>query len=181
MLSEKGYKVGKITGNLEPRERRQVIKRIKDGIYQYVVCSDIASRGMDITGVSHIINYELPKDYEYYIHRIGRTARFESTGMAISFYDYEDASYLNKLSNKNITYKFMMIKDGELVITQNRNASFKQMKTSDIAIHKKYPLGKKVKPGYRKKRNEAIKKEISKIKRKKIDSMYKRLSNKNDL
>lgn len=181
MLSEKGYKVGKITGNLEPRERRQVIKRIKDGIYQYVVCSDIASRGMDITGVSHIINYELPKDYEYYIHRIGRTARFESTGMAISFYDYEDASYLNKLSNKNITYKFMMIKDGELVITQNRNVSFKQMKTSDIAIHKKYPLGKKVKPGYRKKRNEAIKKEISKIKRKKIDSMYKRLSNKNDL
>lgn len=180
-LSQKGFKVGKITGNLEPRERKQVIRRIKEGIYQYVICSDIASRGMDITGVSHIINYELPKDYEYYIHRIGRTARFESTGMAISFYDYEDSNYLNKLASKNITYKFMIIKNGELVISSNRNQTFKKMKESDIAIHKKYPLGKKVKPGYRKKRNEAIKKEVSKIKRQKIDSKYKRISNKSDL
>lgn len=176
MLSEKGFKVGKITGNLEPRERKQVIRRIKDGLYQYVVCSDIASRGMDINGVSHIINYELPKEIEYYIHRIGRTARFESTGMAISFYDYDDYAYLNKLSSKKITYEFMTISNGELVVTNTRNYGGKQMKTSEIAIHKKHPLGKKVKPGYRKKRNEVIKKEVRELKRKKIDSKYKRIN-----
>ena len=176
MLSEKGFKVGKITGNLEPRERKQVIRRIKDGLYQYVVCSDIASRGMDINGVSHIINYELPKEIEYYIHRIGRTARFESTGMAISFYDYDDYAYLNKLSSKKITYEFMTITNGELVVTNTRNYGGKQMKTSEIAIHKKHPLGKKVKPGYRKKRNEVIKKEVRELKRKKIDSKYKRIN-----
>ncbi len=179
MMSQNGFKVGKITGSLEPRERKQIIKRIKDGMYQYVVCSDIASRGMDISGVSHIINYELPKDIEYYIHRIGRTARFESTGMAISFYDYDDSTYLNKLSNKNITYKFMKIADGELVITNNHNKPLKQMKTNEIAIHKKHPLSKKVKPGYRKKRNEAIRKEVRELKKKKIDSKYHRLNNNN--
>lgn len=177
MMSQNGFKVGKITGSLEPRERKQIIKRIKDGLYQYVVCSDIASRGMDIVGVSHIINYELPKDIEYYIHRIGRTARFESTGLAISFYDYEDLAYLNKLSNKNITYKFMKIADGELVITNNHNKSLKQMKPNEIAIHKKHPLSKKVKPGYRKKRNEAIRKEVRELKKKKIDNKYHRLNN----
>lgn len=177
MMSQNGFKVGKITGSLEPRERKQIIKRIKDGLYQYVVCSDIASRGMDISGVSHIINYELPKDIEYYIHRIGRTARFESTGLAISFYDYEDLAYLNKLSNKNITYKFMKIADGELVITNNHNKSLKQMKPNEIAIHKKHPLNKKVKPGYRKKRNEAIRKEVRELKKKKIDNKYHRLNN----
>lgn len=176
MLSEEGFKVGKITGNLEPRERKQVIRRIKDGQYQYVVCSDIASRGMDIEGVSHIINYELPKEIEYYIHRIGRTARFESTGMAISFYDYDDLAYLNKLSNKNITYEFMAITNGELVVTNTRNYAGKQMKSNEIAIHKKHPLGKKVKPGYRKKRNEIIKKEVRDLKRKKIDKKYKRIN-----
>lgn len=176
LLSENKLKVGIITGKLEPRERKQVIKRIKDGIYQYVVCSDIASRGMDITGVSHIINYELPKEVEYYIHRIGRTARFESSGMAISFYDYDDVNYLNKLFQKKIDYKFMTIKNGELIITENNNKSNNKMRESDIAIHKKYPLSKKVKPGYRKKRNEAIKKEVSKIKRKKINDKYHKIN-----
>ena len=86
-LSSNGFKVGKLTGDLAPRERKQVSKRIKEGDFQYVVASDIAARGIDILGVSHVINYELPNDIEFYIHRIGRTARFAATGTAISFYD----------------------------------------------------------------------------------------------
>lgn len=177
-LSENGYKVGKLTGELEPRERKQVIKRIKDGIYQYVVCSDIASRGMDIEGVSHIINYELPKDIEYYIHRIGRTARFESTGMAISFYDYDTMSYLEALKKKKIDHKFIIMKDGELVETKTTITPQKKDKDYELAIHAKHPLNKKVKPGYRKKRKEIIKKEIKQIKRKKINEIYKVLNKK---
>ena len=177
-LSENGYKVGKLTGKLEPRERKQVIKRIKDGVYQYVVCSDIASRGMDIEGVSHIINYELPKDIEYYIHRIGRTARFNNTGMAISFYDYGTMDYLNSLKRKKIDYRFMIIKNGELVQIKTSITPQKKEKDYEQAIHIKHPLEKKVKPGYRKKRKELINKEIKQVKRKKIDEMYKVINKK---
>ena len=180
MLVENGFKVGKLSGELEPRERKQVLKRIKDGIYQYVVCSDIASRGMDIVGVTHVINYELPSDIEYYIHRIGRTARFDASGMAISFYDYDDESYLKKLKEKGLSYEFMILKDGELKVTKERNQK-KNKKESDaeIAIHKRHPMPKKVKPGYRKKRKEVIEKEIKKEKKARISEMYRKRAQKN--
>src|SRR5690606_22681325 len=71
-LASNNIKFLKLTGDLESRERKQVLKRIKDGQVQYVVASDIASRGIDIYGVSHVINYELPSDIEFYIHRTGR-------------------------------------------------------------------------------------------------------------
>ena len=70
----------------------------------------------------------------------------------------------------------MAIVNGELVVTNTRNYAGKQMKSNEIAIHKKHPLGKKVKPGYRKKRNEIIKKEVRDLKRKKIDKKYKRIN-----
>lgn len=178
MLGENGFKIAKLTGDLEPRERKQVLKRIKDGVYQYVVCSDIAARGMDITGVSHVINYELPQDIEYYIHRIGRTARFESTGQAISFYDYESENYLYKLKDKGLTYKFMLLKDGALVPTKERNAAKKKESAAEIAIHKKHPMPKVVKPGYKKKRKEAIEKEIKKEKRARISEIYRKRAQK---
>ena len=179
MLAENGFKITKITGDLEPRERKQVIKRIKDGVYQYVVCSDIAARGMDIVGVSHVINYEMPDDIEYYIHRIGRTARFDSSGQAISFYDYEDENYLKKLGSKGLSYKFVNLKNGELVATRERNVKIKKETAAEVAIHKKHPVPKKVKPGYKKKRKEVIEKEIKKEKRARISEIYRRRAKKN--
>ena len=174
MLAENGFKIGKLSGDLEPRERKQVLKRIKDGVYQYVVCSDIAARGMDIVGVTHVINYELPSDIEYYIHRIGRTARFDASGVAISFYDYDDESYLRKLKEKGLSYEFMILKDNELKVTKERNYKPKKESESEIAIHKKHPMPKKVKPGYRKKRKELIQKEIKKEKKARISEMYRK-------
>ena len=179
MLAENGFKITKITGDLEPRERKQVIKRIKDGVYQYVVCSDIAARGMDIVGVSHVINYEMPDDIEYYIHRIGRTARFDSSGQAISFYDYEDENYLKKLVSKGLSYKFVNLKNGELIATRERNVKIKKETAAEVAIHKKHPVPKKVKPGYKKKRKEVIEKEIKKEKRARISEIYRRRAKKN--
>lgn len=179
MLGENGFKIAKITGDLEPRERKQVIKRIKDGLYQYVVCSDIAARGMDIVGVSHVINYEMPEDIEYYIHRIGRTARFENSGQAISFYDYEDENYLKKLASKGLSYKFVNLKNNELVPTRQRNNKNKKESQAEIAIHKKHPVPKKVKPGYKKKRKEIIEKEIKKEKRARISEIYRKRAKNN--
>ena len=173
MLSENGFKVGKLTGDLEARERKQMLKRLKDGVYQYVVCSDIASRGIDIVGVSHVINYELPKDVEFYIHRIGRTARFEATGVAVSFYDYEDDGYIKTLKGKGLSCSYKTLNNGELKATRERNKTFRKTDKFEKDIHKKYPLGK-VKPGYKKKRNEKIQKEARKAKRNYINEVYKR-------
>lgn len=175
-LVSKGLKVAKITGNLEPRERKQVLKRIKDGMYQYVVASDLASRGLDVVGVSHVINYELPSDIEFFIHRIGRTARYDLTGVSISFYDYEDDNYLKKLEQKGIHSVYKNLKNGELVVTRERNYKTGERKLSpaEKLLHNKIPVGKKVKPGYKKKRKELINKEARKIRRSQIQEIYKR-------
>lgn len=176
-LASRGFKVAKITGDLQPRQRKQMLKRIKDLEFQYVVASDLAARGIDILGVSHVINYELPNDIEFYIHRTGRTARHNFVGQAISFYDYDDDIYLNKLENKGINSTYMVLKNGELVPTKERNARSKREKpesTVEQQVHSKIPLPKKVKPGYRKKRKEQINKEIRKLKREKINEIYRR-------
>ena len=175
-LVSKGLKVAKITGDLEPRERKQVLKRIKDGQYQYVVASDLASRGIDLEGVSHVINYELPNDIEFYIHRIGRTARYDATGTSISFYDYDDDNYLKKLEEKGIHSVYKNLKNGELTVTRERNAKRPERKLSpaEKLLHEKIPLSKKVKPGYKKKRKELINKEARKLKRSRINEIYKR-------
>ena len=175
-LVSKGLKVAKITGDLEPRERKQVLKRIKDGQYQYVVASDLASRGIDLEGVSHVINYELPNDIEFFIHRIGRTARYDATGTSISFYDYDDDNYLKKLEEKGIHSVYKNLKNGELTVTKERNAKRPERKLSpaEKLLHEKIPLSKKVKPGYKKKRKELINKEARKLKRSRINEIYKR-------
>ena len=61
-LIEKGLKVGRIHGDLNPRERKKMMKQIQDLEFQYIVATDLASRGIDIEGISHVINYELPSD-----------------------------------------------------------------------------------------------------------------------
>ena len=173
-LADNGVVCTKLTGDLQPRERKQVLKRIKDGAFKYVVCSDIASRGLDITGVSHVINFELPKDIDFFIHRVGRTARYHLDGIAISFYDYEDDDYINNLRRKGLTCTYMALKNGVLKETAKRNRPLKAKKVVKIEeeLHLKTPMPKKVKPGYKKKRNEEIKKKLKKMKRKKIDSIY---------
>ncbi|GAA3321813.1 hypothetical protein GCM10020331_039200 [Ectobacillus funiculus] len=74
-LAERGLKVGRIHGDLAPRERRKMMKQVHELEYQYIVATDLAARGIDIEGVSHVVNYELPDDLDFYIHRVGRTAR----------------------------------------------------------------------------------------------------------
>jgi len=176
-LSSSGFKVGKLTGDLQARERKQVIKRIKDGVFQYVVASDIASRGIDIIGVSHVINYELPSDIEFYIHRTGRTGRADFEGTSISFYDFEDDQYINSLEARGLKCIYMALKDNELVLTKERNAREKRERkptTFEDEIHVKIPLPKKVKPGYKKKRNDEIEKQIKRHKRDKISDIYRK-------
>src|SRR5690606_15503071 len=89
-LIEKGMKVGRIHGDLPPRERKKIMKQINALEFQFVVATDLAARGIDIEGVSHVINYELPSDLDFYIHRVGRTARAGYSGIAATIYDTSD-------------------------------------------------------------------------------------------
>lgn len=174
-LGENNFKIAKITGDLEARTRRQILNRIKKGEFQFVVASDIASRGIDIEAVSHVINFELPNDLDFFIHRTGRTGRVDYEGVSISFYDFDDDSYLLKLSSKGLLWKTMELKNGELLPVKLRKFEKDEAKTDpEISqVHKSIPIPKKVKPGYRKKRNQMINKEIRKIKRQRIENIYK--------
>lgn len=174
-LAENGYKVGKIHGAMDDRDRKQMLRRIKNLDFKYVVASDIAARGIDIEGVSHVINFDLPNDTEFYIHRTGRTARFESTGKAISLYAYDDDAYVTSLRDKGLIVKFVKIQDGELVQTKlvkKQNRSF--VREIEYKVHGEVRMPKKVKPGYKKKRKAEIDKRIRKAKRAYIEEIYKR-------
>ena len=174
-LAKEGYRVGKLHGAMEDRARKQMIKRINSLDFQYVVASDIAARGIDIEGVSHVINFDLPNDVEFYIHRTGRTARHNNTGYAYSLYAYQDDGYIKGLQAKGLIPKFVKIVNGEIVESKffiKKEAGF--AKTIESEIHSKTKMPKKVKPGYKKKRLEEINKQIRKAKRAHISAVYRK-------
>jgi len=153
-LYNRGLNVTKIHGGIPARERTRVMKKINAGEFQYIVASDIASRGIDIDGVSHVINYELPKDMEFYVHRTGRTGRASYTGLAISLYGPNDASYVDFLEEKGIHITYKEVKEGVLVERRERKERDKRehvtagFDKNTVNVKKN---NKAVKPGYKKK------------------------------
>jgi ATP-dependent RNA helicase RhlB len=83
-LKGNGYPVKGLSGNLNQRQRLKIINQFKSGNLKILVATDVASRGLHVEEISHVINYDLPQDREDYIHRIGRTARAGMSGKAIS-------------------------------------------------------------------------------------------------
>lgn len=86
-LETRGFAVAAIHGNKRQSQRIRAINEFKDGRVQVLLATDVASRGLDIANVSHVINYDIPESYEDYIHRIGRTGRADSFGYALTFLD----------------------------------------------------------------------------------------------
>ncbi|MDO8429235.1 MAG: DEAD/DEAH box helicase [Candidatus Daviesbacteria bacterium] len=84
-LEFKGFKVGAIHGNKKQSQRQRVLRDFKENQINILLATDVASRGLDIDNVTHVINYELPETYDDYIHRIGRTGRAGKTGIALTF------------------------------------------------------------------------------------------------
>jgi len=154
-LMDKGLRVGRLHGNLTPRERRKMMKQINDLEYQYVVATDLAARGIDIEGVSHVINYELPSDLDFYVHRTGRTARAGYSGIAATIYDLSDEDALNKLEKMAITFVNKDINNGEWIEGEDRNKrQNRKKKKAELDPKAKAIVSKKakVKPGYKKKK-----------------------------
>lgn len=158
-LQEKGLKVAKVHGDIEPRERRRVMKQIQNMEYQYVVATDLAARGIDIEGVSHVINVEIPKDLSFFIHRSGRTGRNQMDGTAITFYEPGEETQIEKLEEMGVVFQPKVIQKGEVVDTYDRKRRAQRKDTTvgetfDTEIHgMRLKAKKKVKPGYKKKIN----------------------------
>jgi ATP-dependent RNA helicase RhlB len=86
-LVRQGYHARAITGDVDQRKRLKIMEAFKEGGLHILVATDVASRGLHIEAVSHVVNYDLPQDPEDYVHRIGRTARAGASGKAISLAD----------------------------------------------------------------------------------------------
>ena len=167
-LREDGVKVGEIHGDLEPRERRQMMRRIKNMDYQYIVATDIAARGIDIDGASHIINMEFPTELDFYIHRSGRCGRGKYTGECYSMYDTTNQQIVQTLEKKGITFEMKELKGNQFVDSKDREKRKSRVKHQTDLEKKISSIVKKptkVKPGYKKKRQRQIDEMVRKEKR----------------
>ena len=97
LLGANGISAGAIHGNKSQPQRERALAQFKAGEVPILVATDIAARGIDVTGVSHVINFELPNVAEQYVHRIGRTARAGAAGVAIAFCAEDERSYLRDI------------------------------------------------------------------------------------
>ena len=96
-LSQRGIQCEKLHGDLSQNVRQRVMKAFKDGKFQYLITTDVAARGLDISGVSHIYNYDIPETPETYIHRMGRTGRMGDKGIVITLISPRDEQILKEI------------------------------------------------------------------------------------
>lgn len=176
-LREDGYKVGEIHGDLEPRERKKMMRKINHNEYQYIVATDIAARGIDIDGVSHVINMQFPTEPDFYIHRSGRSGRGNYTGVCYSMYDSDDEKNIAILERKGIEFKNMQLKNGvfvDLGQREKRKKRIRQQTELERQVQMIIRKPKKVKPGYKKKRKYQVEQVVRKQKRAMIREDIKR-------
>ena len=160
-LINQGLKVAKIHGGITERERKRTMREVEAGQYQYVVATDLAARGINIEGVSLVINYEIPRELEFVIHRIGRTGRNGMKGHAITLIREEEMNQILKLEKMGIYFDFVEIKDSSLVPRTHYHNRKLRKSTSQGLDNKVRGMVKKAqkkrKPGYKKKIKRAIK------------------------
>lgn len=99
-LRKKGVKVSAIHGDRDQKEREATLGDFKAGRINVIVATDVMARGIDVTGVSHVVNFDVPRDLDDYIHRIGRTARAEKKGTAITLVSRNDGRYFQVIKDK---------------------------------------------------------------------------------
>jgi ATP-dependent RNA helicase DeaD len=107
-LKENGFNCDQLHGDLSQAKREQVMKRFRKAEIQFLVATDVAARGLDVEGVTHVFNYDIPEDTESYIHRIGRTGRAGGEGLAVTLYapkDREELLQIEKDLNLTIPKK----------------------------------------------------------------------------
>jgi translation initiation factor 4A len=96
-LRQKDFTVSATHGDLQPEERNKILTEFRTGSSRILITTDLLARGIDVHGVSLVINYDLPRNFEKYIHRIGRSGRFGRKGVAINLVAYEDQGRLKEI------------------------------------------------------------------------------------
>ncbi|GAA2776508.1 DEAD/DEAH box helicase [Kitasatospora aburaviensis] len=89
-LTQRGFAAGAVHGDLGQGAREQALRAFRNGKVDVLVCTDVAARGIDVEGVTHVINYQCPEDEKTYLHRIGRTGRAGASGTAVTLVDWDD-------------------------------------------------------------------------------------------
>lgn len=146
-LNKKGYSVNKIHGGMLQKDRLDIMDKFKKGNFRILVATDVAARGIDVEGITHVINYDLPVEKEAYVHRIGRTGRAGAKGKAISFVNqYEDR--LLDMIQEYIGFEIPLKKDIIEVSKEIRETAIKSLKS---------------KPNIKREKAKAINKNITKI------------------
>ncbi|WP_283590695.1 DEAD/DEAH box helicase [Ligilactobacillus saerimneri] len=162
-LRAQGLKVAKIHGDIQPRQRKRIMREVQQLDYQFVVATDLAARGIDIEGVSLVINDDIPEDLEFFIHRVGRTGRNGMAGTAITLYGPGEDQMIIELEKMGIHFKPQMLRNHELVDSYDRNRRDKrrvrQQKLDPRLVGMVKKEKKKRKPGYKRKIKQAIQKD----------------------
>lgn len=98
-LIAEGFNIGELHGDMSQGRRTQVLRDFAKAKTQILVATDIAARGIDIEGITHIYNYDVPHDVDYYIHRIGRTGRAGNEGLSIMFATAADENWVRRIEH----------------------------------------------------------------------------------
>lgn len=145
-LATKQYNVDVLHGEMSQAKRKTVMKAFRDAKLQLLVATDLAARGLDIEGVTHVINYDIPHDVDWYVHRIGRTGRAGKEGVAVTFYTADEIRWLKNIEDKlNIQMEKQNL-GGEVIarrVTRKAGVTEKPKKSVDVAKDSK----NKAKPG----------------------------------
>ena len=160
-LGMQGYNVDVLHGEMSPAKRKTVMKSFRDAKIQILVASDLAARGLDVEGVTHVINYDIPHDPEWYVHRIGRTGRAGNEGIAVTLYTADEVKWLRNIENKlNITMERQNL-EGKTVVrrTAMGSASGKSKKSGAPKRGRNAVLNKRKAPKTGSNRRQGAKKE----------------------
>lgn len=170
-LHSNGINCGILSGDLESRERKSMLRRINNGDFRYVVCSDIASRGLDIKDVSDVLSIGLPNNLEYYYHRAGRAGRNFKSGDSYIFYDQDSTKLPLELIDRGLKADYLkfendsLIEDLPIIRKKKQTKKVNEKLELEIKKAKNSVKSKKVKPGYKKKLKLAAEKVKRKYKR----------------
>ena len=151
-LAQRGYLVDELHGDLSQAKRNQVMRKFSTAKLQILVATDIAARGLDVEGVTHVFNYDIPHDVESYIHRIGRTGRAGQTGVAVTFVNPRQHDYLaliergikakiarEKASQKKAIIEQHKVKEAKIIEESKKNSAKAKpfIKKNSMADNKK--------------------------------------------
>jgi len=135
VLEKAGFSATSLQGNLSQNRRQEAMDGFRDGTYKILVATDIAARGIDVLGISHVINYDVPDTAETYTHRTGRTGRATRSGQAVTFADRDDSKMialiertLGKKMNREVTPPAFVSTREEEEASKVRNENFSRQR-----------------------------------------------------